>query len=219
MTSALHYIANWLKSSTLKRDRFFFFFSFFYKKKCLDTRSAHTIPALFVRQVETRPDAVAVESWDTRYTYAELDRASAGLARHLSQIGLRRVQIVPLLCDKSAAVVVSLLAILCAGASCASLSPNDGVHRLRGIIVDQTKAQVVLASPNHAEKARVLGCDTVVVVDLQLVLEHSLAPNDRTGCSMDESRPGDVAFVNSPLAPLENQRVSCCRTQHFASAS
>ncbi|KAG8156447.1 hypothetical protein KVR01_013681 [Diaporthe batatas] len=159
------------------------------------TQPAHTIPSLFSRQVEIRPDAVAVESWDARYTYAELDRASVGLARHLFHLGLRRGQIVPVLCDKSAAVIVSLLAILRVGASCAFLSPSDGTHRLRDIAVDQIGAQVVLASPNHTDKARVLGCDNVVVVDSKLVLEHDFAPNVRTHCSMDKSMPEDVAFV------------------------
>lgn len=156
---------------------------------------AHTIPSLFFGQVETLPDAIAVESWDARFTFTELDNLSAGLCLHLLRLGLVRGDTVPLLCDKSAWVVVSMLAILRAGASCAFLSPSDGVHRLRNIIVDQIGAKIAVVSPKHIERIRTLGCRNFVVLDPALSFLQNLVHDVRAQSLIDDSHPEDVAFV------------------------
>lgn len=164
-------------------------------KDDLEAQTAHTIPALFSRQATDRADALAVESWDACYTFAELDRLSASLARRLYRAGVAHSQIVPLLCDKSAAVVLGLLAILRLGASCAFLSPNDGVQRLKEIVVNQIGANIMLASPNHAEKARTLGCKSVIVLDPSMMVEQKDGLSSHMSCPVSVVRPEDVAFV------------------------
>lgn len=161
----------------------------------LEAQTEHTITDLFSRQVLKRAEILAIESWDACFTFAELDRLSAALAHRLSRAGVTHGRIVPLLCDKSATVVVGLLGILRVGASCAFLSPNDGVQRLREIIVNQIEAVAMLASPDHVEKARTLGCSSVIVLDSKSMVKQGNGLKDHINCTVDVNRPEDVAFV------------------------
>lgn len=191
----------------------------------LETQLAHTIPSLFSRHVERCPDDVAVESWDARFTFAELDHVSAGLSRHLSSLGLSRGQIVPLLCDKSAWAVVSMLAILRAGASCACLSPSDGIRRLKNIIVDQIGAQVIVVSPEYAEKTRALKCPHIVVLDPLSIPQQTVVRGASTQASVkvDDIHPEDVAFVvftsgstGKPKGVMLPHSSLCCSVLHYS---
>ncbi|KAF6823353.1 nonribosomal peptide synthase [Colletotrichum musicola] len=160
---------------------------------------APTVVSLFSEQARTRPHAVAVEAWDASLTFARLDALSASLARDLSdRLGLRRGESAALLYGKSAWVVVAILAVLRAGATCALLSPDDGRHRLHNMAVEQMRAKVIIASPAHEETARALLRDSddhnssIVVLDPDSDLfRHP----DRATTFLDLCRPSDVAFV------------------------
>lgn len=67
------------------------------------------------RQVRERPDAVAVDAWDGKFTYREVNDYADRLAGQLMRLGVRPETIVPFLFEKSAWTVVALLATLKAG--------------------------------------------------------------------------------------------------------
>ncbi|KGO55692.1 AMP-dependent synthetase/ligase [Penicillium expansum] len=77
-----------------------------------------TVPAIFAEQVLQQPEALAVDAWDGRLTYAELDHLSTTLARHLVYIP---EALVPLCFDKSRWAVVAQMAVMKAGGH----SPSD----------------------------------------------------------------------------------------------
>ncbi|KZL79020.1 nonribosomal peptide [Colletotrichum incanum] len=172
--------------------------------RVLDEPSAPSAPALtivslFCEQVRTRSCAVAVEAWDAALTFDQLDTLSTSLCQHLvDRFGLSHGHSVALLCEKSAWVVVAMLAVLRAGAACAFLSPADGLRRLRNMVVDQMCAEIIIASPAHEEKARALLHDCsnhnskIVVLDPDSeIFRHP----PRTTTSLDRSQPDHVAFV------------------------
>ncbi|KAI9709501.1 MAG: NRPS [Bogoriella megaspora] len=92
--------------------------------------------------------APAIRSWDSDFTYRELNEQSNHLARYLSEKKVAQNQLVPICFDKSAWTVVAMLAVLKAGGAFVPLDPSHPAARLGGIIQD-TAAKIVLCSPQN----------------------------------------------------------------------
>ncbi|NTX41730.1 AMP-binding protein, partial [Myxococcus sp. CA033] len=87
-----------------------------------------SIPSLFAQQAARTPDAVAVVSGEESVSYAQLDSRSNQLAHYLRTLGVLPGSRVAVRLDRSADLIVSLLAILKAGASYVPLDkawPSD----------------------------------------------------------------------------------------------
>lgn len=104
-------------------------------------RDRPSIVELFREQARQRPDAVAINDGDRAFTYGEALSRSNQLARHLSERGLSAEQVVGISLDRSAEMVISLLAVLQAGAAFVPLDPQWPASRRESVITD---AQVVL---------------------------------------------------------------------------
>ncbi|KAB1979318.1 non-ribosomal peptide synthetase, partial [Streptomyces triticiradicis] len=101
------------------------------------------LPELFARQVRATPDAVAVVAGATELTYRELDRRSNRLARALVRRGVRPETPVAVLLDRSADLVVALLAIIKAGGAYAPLDARFPQSRI-DLILREAGAALVL---------------------------------------------------------------------------
>ncbi|KAF2089769.1 acetyl-CoA synthetase-like protein, partial [Saccharata proteae CBS 121410] len=97
---------------------------------------------VFVEQ----PDAPAVNAWDGKLTYGELDQLSWKLAGHLYGLGVRPETIVPVCMDKSVWTIVAMLAVLRAGGAFVPFDPDAPTDRLLRLLED-TAASFVLVSP------------------------------------------------------------------------
>lgn len=140
-------------------------------------------------QAIVRPSALAVDAWDAKFTYHQLDLLASRLAHHLSTKGVHQEVLVPVCFDKSAWTVVVMLAILKAGGACVPLNPAHPITRHQ-IILDNTKAKVVITAPEYEERFKsVVAC--VVAVDaklLQALPDISASPSPTVN-------PGNAAFV------------------------
>ncbi|GGQ35586.1 hypothetical protein GCM10010266_68710 [Streptomyces griseomycini] len=116
-------------------------------------RSAPTLPGLFAARAARTPDRVAVEEGGTRLTYRELDARSAELARGLVACGAGPERRVAVAMDRSADLVVALLAVVRTGASYVPLDTLWPEERRRFVLAD-TGASVLLTD---ARTPRVLG--------------------------------------------------------------
>ncbi|WP_189267314.1 non-ribosomal peptide synthase/polyketide synthase [Streptomyces fuscichromogenes] len=104
---------------------------------------AAALPELFARQVRATPDAVAVVAGATELTYRELDRRSNRLARALIRQGVRPEAPVAVLLDRSADLVVALLAIIKAGGAYTPLDARFPRSRI-DLIRQEAGAALVL---------------------------------------------------------------------------
>ncbi|KGO45060.1 AMP-dependent synthetase/ligase [Penicillium expansum] len=100
-----------------------------------------TVPAIFAEQILQQPEALAVDAWDGRLTYAELDHLSTTLARHLVYVP---EALVPLCFDKSRWAVVAQMAVMKAGGACVNLDPAHPQSRLETIVKDAKATAVVV---------------------------------------------------------------------------
>ncbi|KAI0149575.1 acetyl-CoA synthetase-like protein [Xylariaceae sp. FL1272] len=93
-----------------------------------------------------RPDALAIDAWDGRLTYGELDAVAEKFSRHLVEVGVRPDTLVPLCFEKSMWTSVAILAVLKARAGFVLVEPFLPQHRLQ-VILQQIGSPVVLSSP------------------------------------------------------------------------
>ncbi|KUL39422.1 hypothetical protein ADL15_09720 [Actinoplanes awajinensis subsp. mycoplanecinus] len=118
-----------------------------------DTRRevpATTLAAMFAHQAERSPEATAVVSGDERITYAELDSRAARLARWLADRGAGPEQVVALALPRSVDLVVSVLAVLKAGAAYLPVEPGQPAERVARMVAD-AGARITLTSATVAQ--------------------------------------------------------------------
>ncbi|OQN98342.1 hypothetical protein B0A48_15609 [Cryoendolithus antarcticus] len=101
------------------------------------------LAALFSRQVEATPNAIALEDEKTSYTYAELDKRVNELAILLQSHGVRRDSLIGVLLPRSADYVIACLAALRAGGAFLVLELAYPPELLADVLEDASPAVVV----------------------------------------------------------------------------
>jgi amino acid adenylation domain-containing protein len=92
------------------------------------------INELFEEQVERTPESPAVVFGDVRLSYRELNERANQWAHRLKQFGAGPEKLIGLCVERSAEMIVGLLAILKAGAAYVPLAPDSPSERLRAIV-------------------------------------------------------------------------------------
>ncbi len=105
--------------------------------------SAKTIHQLFEEQARRTPDKTAVVDGDTSLTYRELDQKANELAHYLQNQGVAPDILVAVCLDRSAEMIVALLAILKAGGAYLPLNPEFPEERLRFMLEDSRTAHLI----------------------------------------------------------------------------
>ncbi|HZI19018.1 MAG TPA: AMP-binding protein, partial [Pyrinomonadaceae bacterium] len=104
---------------------------------------------LFERQAARTPHTTAIVSEEDSLTYAELDERASRLAQRLRARGIRPGHFVGVCLERSAEMVVSLLAVLKAGAAYVPLDPNYPAGRL-AFMLEDTRVPVIITRQNLA---------------------------------------------------------------------
>ncbi|WP_410668109.1 non-ribosomal peptide synthase/polyketide synthase [Amycolatopsis sp. cmx-4-68] len=129
-----------------------------------DAVPAGTVPELFDRCATRNPDAPAVRCGDVRLSYGELRARADRLARRLVRLGVRPEDRVGVLLDRSADLVVAVLAILKAGAAYLPLDLRAPADRLR-LLLDGT-AVLLTDDRWHETAVTVHTGRTLIVADV-----------------------------------------------------
>jgi len=98
----------------------------------------------FKRVVKETPAIIAVRSGDMSLTYAELNECAERLSERLRSAGGLPGTLVPVCLNRSAEMLVALLAVLKAGAAYVPLDPASPKHRIKAIL-DDIQARVLIS--------------------------------------------------------------------------
>ncbi|MFJ7339904.1 amino acid adenylation domain-containing protein, partial [Streptomyces sp. NPDC101110] len=105
-----------------------------------------TVPELFAAQAARTPDAVAIVCGGAELTYGELDMRANRLARRLvSEHGVGPESVVAVLTERSAELIVAIVAVLKAGGAYLPIDPDHPVERV-GYTLDDAGPVCVLTT-------------------------------------------------------------------------
>ncbi|NML64817.1 amino acid adenylation domain-containing protein [Hymenobacter sp. RP-2-7] len=107
--------------------------------------ATQTLGQLLTAQAAASPHATALEAGTQHLTYQQLHAQANRLAHYLRQRGVQPGHVVALAADRSADLLVALLACLQCGAPYVPLDPSYPAERLAFMLTD-SEAQLVLAS-------------------------------------------------------------------------
>ncbi len=116
---------------------------------------------LFESRVDQQPDRIAARCGGDAPTCSEIDRRANRLARLLARRGIGRGSCVGVCLERSTEWMVSVLAVLKAGAAYVPMDPNYPRARLR-TIRDDAGLRLILTHPAAADRVADLDCETLV---------------------------------------------------------
>ncbi|MGB8195091.1 MAG: amino acid adenylation domain-containing protein, partial [Chitinophagaceae bacterium] len=106
-----------------------------------------TIVSLFEEQVQLHADEIALISGQSKLTYKELDERSNQLSNYLIRRNVLPGDMVGTCLDRSAELIVSILAILKAGAAYVPVDPDYPVERINYLLQD-SGIKILLTNSN-----------------------------------------------------------------------
>ncbi|KAF4633014.1 hypothetical protein G7Y89_g5108 [Cudoniella acicularis] len=125
-----------------------------------------------------RPDTEAICSGDGTMSYLLLNQLSDRLAFYLVSRGIGRGAFVPLCFEKSTWNVVSMLAVMKAGAAFVPLDPAAPAARLQGLIA-RVEAGLIICSRQYTKMLDAVA-DVVIAVDEDMIYQLPIfSVNDR----------------------------------------
>ncbi|MFE5613417.1 amino acid adenylation domain-containing protein, partial [Streptomyces sp. NPDC056540] len=144
-----------------------------------------TLPALIEAQVRRTPDAVAVVFEGEELTYRELNARANQLARHLAERGMGPENLVAVLMERSADLLVALLAVLKTGAGYVPIDPEYPAERIAYMLEDAAPVCVVTSDASavllpESVNSRVVLDDPDVQASLSARSEADLTAAERT---------------------------------------
>ncbi|WP_328550738.1 non-ribosomal peptide synthetase [Streptomyces sp. NBC_00366] len=155
------------------------------------TTSPVSVPGAFARIVAATPDRIAVTDGDAGLTYRELDERAARLAHGLRARGVGAGDRVGVCLERSAELVVTLLAVLKAGATYVPVDPAYPADRLVHTAQDAGLGVVVTRLQEFP-----VGADCVQVTPGELIDEpRDAGPAPEENSSTPPSSPDDAAYV------------------------
>jgi amino acid adenylation domain-containing protein len=181
------------------------------------------IHSVFEQQVELTPDATALVGANASLTYSELNEKANQLARFLQKSGIVPGSRVAISLHRSLEVIVSLLAILKAGASYVPVDPSYPVSRLSFLIEDSQAAVLLtqrsIAAGLPALKTNIIELDR----DWPIVALESPHNLDSAGDTHDPVQLAYVMYTSgstgNPKGVLVPHRavLRLVKNNHFAS--
>ncbi|HEU4452177.1 MAG TPA: amino acid adenylation domain-containing protein, partial [Longimicrobium sp.] len=169
----------------------------------LDRTWRGSVPEIFARRAAERPGALAVADPLERWTYAELDAATARIARRLAEGGVRPGDTVTIWAHRSAAMARAMVGVLRAGAAFVALDPAYPPARLAEYVrIAQPRGflRIAAAGAVPAEVEEALFASVLVKLDLGGKSQGPIDEIDGLGSLLPESP--DVEIGPDSLAYL-----------------
>src|SRR5262249_30495707 len=150
---------------------------------------------LFEQQVERTAEAVALVFEDEHLSYTELNQQANRLAHYLRSKGVGAESLVGVFMQRSIEQVVSLLAVLKAGAAYVPLDPQYPDERL-GYLLEDAAVRVVITH-QHLKSRLSLSVSNVICADVPL---PNTITSDLSSAKIPRSGGGEdiLAYVINP---------------------
>ena len=145
-----------------------------------------TITQLFEEQVEKIPDNIAVVFEDQKLTYRELNQRANSLACYLRENGIERNNIVGIMVNRSLEMIVSILAVLKAGACYIPIDPEYPQDRIE-YMLSNSNAKLLLTFKRLENKVTF---DNKLFVELDNELYNFNKDN-----LININEPDDLAYI------------------------
>jgi amino acid adenylation domain-containing protein len=155
----------------------------------IDYPGENCVHEMFARQAEQTPDAVALVFEEKQLSYRELNKYANQLAHRLRKLGVRPETNVAVCLERSAEMIVALLATLKAGGAYVPLDAAYPQERL-AFILDDAAVQVLLTQRSLAGVLPEQKCE---VVYLDAEAETIARENHQSPAA--EVAPENVAYV------------------------
>ena len=152
-----------------------------------------TVVELFEAQTEATPDAVAVIFGHAQLSYAKLNERANQLAHYLIRMGIGPEYLVGIALETSIEIVISVLAIMKAGAAYLPLDPHYPQARWEHILDDAAPSVVI--SQSHVPQmaaGKIIHLDTTTV---QISLGSAPTHNPTDGERISSLLPQHAAYV------------------------
>ncbi|MGN5649109.1 amino acid adenylation domain-containing protein [Bacillus sp. Brlt_9] len=153
-----------------------------------------TLSQLFEKQTHINPNAIAVVFEDEKLTYEELNEKANKIARLLIANGIGPDQLVALAMPSSLNMVVSLLAVLKAGAGYLPLDPDYPSDRISFMLQDAKPSCVLTNSDVEIEcdeELKILVDDEKVIKEIEKYSEDNIDEMER----VKPLTPSHIAYV------------------------
>lgn len=123
-----------------------------WSRQLSDSSIEQCVHTLFEAQVESTPDAIALEFGSACLTYRELNARANSLANYLRTLGVGPETPVAVLAERSLEMVIALLACLKAGGAYVPLDPAYPQARLQFMLDDARPAALLTQQRFNSEK-------------------------------------------------------------------
>ena len=149
------------------------------------------VAELFEQQAARTPDAIAVVADDAVLTYAALDRQANQLAHRLQAAGVGPDVLVAIAMERSADLIVALLAVLKAGGAYVPLDPDYPRARLAWMLAD-AEPPVLLTQAHLVARLPASAAIRLVLDDPAERAATAAFPQTRPAC---RAGAGNLAYV------------------------
>lgn len=114
-----------------------------FNNTATDYAKEKTIIELFEEQVNKSPENVAVIYGENQITYKELNEKANSVANYLIKQGIKKGENIPVLLERSLDLIISMIAIIKAGAVYVPISTDFPIDRIKYILKDSESKLVI----------------------------------------------------------------------------
>jgi amino acid adenylation domain-containing protein len=157
----------------------------------LDYDRTACVHQLFSQQVQRTPERIALEYGAERWTYAALDQAANRLARLLRQNGVGPETLVGICLERSASMVLAVLAVWKAGGAYVPLDPAFPANRLDYMLSD-SRLGVVISQTALRERLSLSGQQVIYLDQEQTQAQIAALSPEALDCAQS---PEALAYV------------------------
>lgn len=150
---------------------------------------------LILEQAQKSLNDDAINAWDGKMTYEELNRKTSELAQIFIGKGVRPGNVVPVVFEKSLWAVVAMIAALRAGAAFVAIDASYPAERISNMVA-QLDATVVATSDRHIEKLREACPHLEIMVVATTTFNNQHEDDGATGCAtLSATDPASAAYL------------------------